>query len=108
MTVQVEYELANHLANKQHFEQYFSAAPTRMFRRNGTISAIANPYIHFFRILTHRIKKFNAQFIFDKSCLPFAKVFKVILKILKYSPVEGRGWQPLTEFLSKKKAVINI
>ena len=27
---------------------------------------------------------------------------------MKYAPLEGRGWQPLPEFLSKKKAIINI
>ena len=28
--------------------------------------------------------------------------------MVKYSPLEGRGWQPLPEFLSKKKPIINI
>ena len=32
ITVQVEYEPVNPLANKQPFEQYLSAAPTRMFK----------------------------------------------------------------------------
>ena len=31
-----------------------------------------------------------------------------ILKIVKYAPREGRGWQLLLEFLSKKKPIINI
>ena len=43
MTVQVEYEPVNPLANKQPFEQYLSAAPTRMFRRDKTTSAFENP-----------------------------------------------------------------
>ena len=28
--------------------------------------------------------------------------------MVKYAPLEGRGWQFLPEFLSKKKAIINI
>ena len=28
--------------------------------------------------------------------------------MVKYEPLEVRGWQPLLQFLSKKKAVINI
>ena len=27
---------------------------------------------------------------------------------MKYAPLEGRGWQPLPDFLSKKKTIINI
>ena len=34
MTVQVEYELVNPLANKQPFKQYLSASPTRKFKRD--------------------------------------------------------------------------
>ena len=48
MTVQVEYEPVNPLANKQPFEQYLSAAPTRMFRWDEEISGFANPYINYF------------------------------------------------------------
>ena len=32
MTVQVEYKQVNFITNKQPFEQYLSAAPTRMFK----------------------------------------------------------------------------
>ena len=69
MTIQVESEPINFLANKVPFEHYLSAAPTRIFRRNGTISAFANPYIDSLRILTDRIREFNAKFIRDKSGL---------------------------------------
>ena len=61
MTVQVEYKPVNPLANKQPFEQYLSAAPTRMFRRDETTSAFGNPYIDSLRILTDRIREFNAK-----------------------------------------------
>ena len=50
MTVLVEYEPVNLLANKQCFEQYLSAAPTRMFSRDETITSLGNPYINFIRI----------------------------------------------------------
>ena len=69
MTVQVEYKPVNPFANKQPFEQYLSAAATRIFRRDGTISAFANPYIDSLQILTDRIREFNAKFIRDKSSL---------------------------------------
>ena len=108
MTVQVEYEPVNPLANQQPFEQYLSAAPTRMFRRAGTFSAFTNPYINSIQILTDRIKEFNAKLIRDKSGLRLASVLQFTLKMVKYAPLEGRGWQPLPEFLSKKKAIINI
>ena len=52
ITVQVEYEPVNHLANKKPFEQYLSAAPTRMFRRDETIFAFGNAYIDSILILT--------------------------------------------------------
>ena len=67
MTVQVEYEPVNPLANKQPFGQYLSAAPTRMFRRDGKVSTFSNPYIDFLQILTDRIREFNVKFIRDKS-----------------------------------------
>ena len=108
MTVQVECEPVNSLANKQPFEQYLSAAPTRMFSRNGTISAIGNPYIDSLRILTDRIREFNAKYIRDKSGLRLARVLKFTLKMVKYAPLEVRGWQPFPEFLSKMKAILNI
>ena len=28
--------------------------------------------------------------------------------MVKYAPLEGRGWQPLPKFLAKKEAIINI
>ena len=108
ITVQVEYEPVNPLANKQPFEQYLSAAPTRMFRRDDTISAFGNPYNDSLRILTDRIREFKAKFIRDKSGLRLARVLQFTLKIVKYAPLEGRSWQPLPEFLIKKKAIINI
>ena len=108
MTVQVEYESVNPIANKQPFEQYLSAAPTRMFKSDGTISQFGNPYIDSLQILTNRIKEFNAKFIRDKSDLRLARVLTFTLKIVKYAPLEGRGWQPLPEILSKKKTIINI
>ena len=108
MTVQVEYEPVNPLTNKPRFKQYLSAAPTRMFKRDGTDSSFANPYIDCLQILTDRIREFNAIFICDKSGLRLARVLQFTLKMVKYAPLEGRVWQPLPEFLSKKKAVINI
>ena len=42
MIVQVDYEPVNPLANKQPFEQYLNATPTRMFRRDDKISGVAN------------------------------------------------------------------
>ena len=70
-----------------------------MFRRDGTITAFENPYIDFLRILTDRIREFNAKFIRDKSGLRLARVLQFTLKIVKYAPLEGRGWTPLPEFL---------
>ena len=103
MTVQVEYEPVNPLANKQPFEQYLSAAPTRMFRRDDTTSAFGNPYIDSFQILTDRIREFNAKFIRDKSGLRLAKILQFTLKMVKYAPFEGRGWQPLPDFFQRKR-----
>ena len=108
MTVQVEYEPVNPWANKQPFAQYLSAVPTRMYRRDEAVSEFANPYIDNLRILTDRIREFNAKFIRDKSGLRLAKVLLFSLKMVKYEPLEGRSWQPLPEFLTKKKTIINI
>ena len=108
MTFLVEYEPLNPLGNKQPFEQYLSAAPTRMFWRDETVSAVANPYIGSLQILTDRIREFNAKFILDKSGLRLARVLQFILKIVKYAPLEGHGWQPLPDFLSMNKTIINI
>ena len=69
MTVQVEYEPVNPMVNKQPFEQYFSAGPICMFKRDGNISAFRNPYNNSLQILTDRIREFNAEFIRDKSGL---------------------------------------
>ena len=49
MTVLVEYEPINPMANNKPFEQYLSAAPTRMCRRDETISAISNPILTTFK-----------------------------------------------------------
>ena len=108
MTVLVEYEPINPMANNKPFEQYLSAAPTRIFRRDETISAFSNPYIDYLQILTDRIKEFNAKFIRDKSGLRLARILQFTLKMVKYAPLEGRGWQPFPEFLSKKKAILKI
>ena len=108
MTIQVEYEPVNLLANKQPFEQYLSAAPTRMFRRDGPFSAFTNPYIDILHILTDRIREFTAEFIKDKSGLRLSRVLQFTLKMVKYAPLERGGWQPLPEFLSKNEAIINI
>ena len=108
MTIQVEYEPVNPLATKQPFEQYLSAAPTHIFRRDGTISAFGNQYFHSLRILTDRIREFNAKFIRDKSRLRLAKILKFTLKMVKYAPLKVRGWQPLQELLPTKEAIINI
>ena len=108
MTVQVEYEPVNPLAKNQPFEQYLSAAPTRMVRRDETISAFENPYIDSLRILTDRIREFNAKFIRDKSGLRLTKFMQITFKMVNYAPLEGSGSQPLHKFLSKNKAIINI
>ena len=79
-----------------------------MFRLDGTISALGNQYIEYLRILTDRIREFNAKFIRDKSGLRLATLLQFILKMVRYAPLEGRGWQPLPEFVSKKKVIINI
>ena len=102
MTDQVEYKPVNPLANKQPFKKYLSAAPTHMFRRERPFTAFTNPYIDNLRILTYRIKEINAKFIIDKSGLRLARVIKYTLKMVKYAPLEGRSWQYLPEFLSKK------
>ena len=108
MTVQVKYEPVNPMANKQPFEQYLSAAPTRMFKFDGTIYAFKHPYIDSLQIITDRIREFNAMFIRDKSGLRLARVLQFILKMVKYAPLEGRGWQALPECLAKKEAIIII
>ena len=108
MTVQVEYEPVNPLANKQPFETYLSAEQTRIFRRDGTFSAFENPYIDFLQILTDRIREFNAKFIKDNSGLRLAKVLQSTFKMMKYAPLEERGWQPLPKFLTKQNTIINF
>ena len=79
-----------------------------MFKRDGNISEFGNPYIDSLRILTDRIRECNAKFIRDKSGFRLARVMQFILKMVKYASLEGRGWQPLPKFLSKKKAILNI
>ena len=79
-----------------------------MFKHDETISALINPYIDFLRILTDRIREFNAKFIPDKFGLRLARVLQFSLQMVKYAPFEGRGLQPLPAFLSKKKVVVNI
>ena len=59
-------------------------------------------------ILTDRIKKFNAKFIREKSGLRLAGVLQFILKMVKYAPLKGRGWQTRPMFLLKKEAIITI
>ena len=95
MTVQVEYESVNPLANKQPFKQYLSAAPTRIFRRDGTFTTLQNLYIDSLKILTDRIREFNAKFIREKFGLRLASVLTFTLNMVKYAFLEGRGWQPL-------------
>ena len=103
VTVQVAYEPVKPMANKEPFEQCLSAAPTRILRRNGPVTDSANPYINSLRILTERIREFNAKFIRDKSGLRLTGVLKFILKMVKYAPLEGRGWQPLPDFFNEEE-----
>ena len=80
MTVLVEYEPVNFMGNNQPFEQYLSVAPTRMCRRDETISAISNPYIDFLQILTDRIREFNAKFIRDIPVSDLPEYFNSLSK----------------------------
>ena len=49
ITVQVRYEPAKpETDNHQACDQYLRAAPTRIFKREGTITATAKPYTIFF------------------------------------------------------------
>ena len=101
MTVQVWYEPVNPQTNKQPFKQYLSAAPTRLFMRDEKISGFANAYIDKLQILTDRIREFNAKFIRDKSGLRLARVPQFTMKMVKYAPLDRRGWQALSKFLAK-------
>ena len=83
VTVQVAYEPVKPMANKEPFEQYLSAAPTRIFRSDGPVTATANPYIGCLGILTNLIKEFNAKFIRDKLGLRLPDVLQFILKMVK-------------------------
>ena len=109
ITVQVRYEPAKPDTDKREtFDQYLSATPTRIFKRDGKIIPTTNPYTDSLQILTNRIKEFNAKFIRDKSGLRLAGVLQFVLKMVKYQPLEGSGWQPLPTVLEDKKAIINI
>ena len=89
ITVKVEYEPVNLLANKQPVEQYLSAAPISMFRRDDTIFGFRNLYIDSNRILRDWITEFKAKFIRDKSGLRLlARVLQFTLKIVIYAPLE--------------------
>ena len=81
-TIQVKYEPVILLATNQPFEQYLSAAPIRIFTRDGTVFPFKNPYIDSFWILTDQIREFNAKFIRDKSGLRLARVLQFTLKIM--------------------------
>ena len=61
MTVQVEYEPVNTLANKQPSEKYLSAAHTRIFSSDKTVITLENLYIDFLHILTDQIREFNSK-----------------------------------------------
>ena len=108
MRIQVEYEPVNPLLNKHFFEQYLSAALTRIFRRKWPVTPSGNPYIENLQILIDRIIEFNAKFIRDITGLRHARVFQLILKMIKYAPFQGRGWQPLPEFLSNNITIIKM
>ena len=108
MTAQVEYQPVNPLANKQSFKQYLSASPTRIFKRDEPVIPSKNPFIDVLLIITDQISESNAKNLRDKYGLRLARVIKFTMKMVRYTPFEGRGWQPFFKFLSKTKAVINI
>ena len=108
ITVLVEYEPTKPESDKRlAFEQYLSATPTRIFKRQGSLTTFPNLYRESLQILTDRIKEFNAKFIRDKSGLRLSGIIQLILKMAKYQPLQGSGWQPLPEYL-EKKAITNI
>ena len=96
------------MANKKLFEQYLNSAPTQIFRSDIQVTNTANPYIHSLHILTDQIKEFNAKFIRYKSGLRLSGVLQFILKIVKYAPFEGRGWQPLRLLESSVSAYCSV
>ena len=96
------YKPVKPITKKEPFKQYLSAVPTRIFRIKGTVTVTANLYIDHLRILTNRIKEFNAKFIRDKPGFRFVGVLQFILKMVKYAPIEGRGWQAVPNILTKK------
>ena len=79
MTLLMEYEQVNLVANKVPFEQYLSFAPIRIFRRDETSTAFGYLFVDSLRILTDRIREFNAKFIRDKSGLRLARVLQFTL-----------------------------
>ena len=86
----VQYEPTKPESDKrQAFEQYLSATPTRIFKRQGFITSIPNLYTDSMKILTERIKEFNALFIRDKSGLQLSGILQLILKMAKYQPLQG-------------------
>ena len=87
MKVQVEYEPVNPMTNKQPFEQYLSAATTRIFSRDRTFTTFENLYIDSLQILTNRIREFNAKFIRDKFGFRIGRVLTFTLKMVKYAPL---------------------
>ena len=90
ITVLVRYEPAKPDTDKREaFDQYLSATPTRIFKRDGQITSTSNPFTDSLQILTNRIKEFNAKFIRDKSGLRLAGVIQLVLKKVKYQPLEG-------------------
>ena len=81
ITVLVRYEPANPDTDKrQVFDQYLSAAPTRIFKQERTIITTANPNTDILRILTKRIREFNAKFIRDKSGMRLAGILQFSYK----------------------------
>ena len=109
ITVQVRYEPAKpDTVKREALNQYLSATPTRIFKRDGLIEATTNSYTDSLQILTNRIKEYNAKFIRDKTGLRLAGVLQLVLKMVKYQPLQASKWRPLPKYLENKKAIINI
>ena len=85
ITVLVQYEPTKPESDRrQAFEQYLSATQTRIFKLQNSIASTPNLYTDSIKILTERIKEYNAKFIRDNSGLRISGILQLILKMAKY------------------------
>ena len=106
----VRYESANPL--DEHFKTFDAHLPVShsifLYNQPELYANRINPCIPSLNRMAERLLEANAKFIRGKSGLVLAEIYSLNLNAVRFAPLSGSAWSPLSQFLQNKKAIVNV